>query len=334
MDNNITPDIEERFRQPKGWRWHHFERIKGRKIRFGSVFPQDSIPDAVIICLQGVREFSEKYFETAHWCLDHNFAFWTLDWAGQGESTRYIPANPQKRFNGDFREDVADLHYFINEYIKHSSVHPDKGRIPLAMLAHSMGAHIGLRLLHDHPKIVECAAMSAPMIGLKVFEHIPNPVASVASTFCSTLMGNNYIPGGKDWVNTLPSPEKKLTSDPVRSLIHNQWCELNESLRCGDVTYGWVHQAHKSCMSLQNSNYHKRIETPCIFGIPEHEHLVDNKTSLKTVNNMKNTEILEYPESYHEILMEKDEIRNDFLQKFYNLIDKMTIKRPETLKPF
>lgn len=334
MDNHITPDIEERFWQPKGWRWHHFERIKGRKIRFGSVFPQDSIPDAVVVCLQGVREFNEKYFETAQWCLDNNLAFWIMDWAGQGESTRYIPSNPQKRHNANFSEDVKDLHYFVLEYIKHSSVHPDKGRIPMAMLAHSMGAHIGLRFLHDHPEFFECAAMSAPMVGLKVFENIPNSAASLAAILCNALLGKSYIPAGKNWVNALPPPEKTLSGDPVRSLVHNQWCDPNESLRCGDVTYGWVNQAHKSCMILQDKDFHSEIKTACLFGIPGHEHLVDNIISKKTAYAMQDTEILEYPESFHEILMEKDEIRNDFLQNFYNLIDKTIIKRPETLKPF
>ena len=112
-------DLEERFHKPVGWRWHRFER-NGRNIRFGSVFPKDSIPDAVVVCLQGVREFSEKYFEVAQWCLDHNLAFWTCDWVGQGKSTRLLQ-DSQKRHSHGFDNDIDDLHYFILQYIKHSS---------------------------------------------------------------------------------------------------------------------------------------------------------------------------------------------------------------------
>ena len=36
----------------------------------------------------------------------------------------------------------------------------------------------------------------------------------------------------------------------------------------------------------------------------------------------------------HEILMEKDAIRNDFIDRFYALIKESIIDRPETLKPF
>ncbi len=169
IPENTQPDLETRLTQPEGWRWHSFEH-EGRKIRFGSVSPKDSIPDAVIVCLHGVREFSEKYFETARWCLDNNFAFWTCDWVGQGKSTRYLK-NPQKRYNLSFNRDVEDLHAFIIGYIKHSSVHPDKGRIPMAMLAHSMGANIGMRYLAKYPDTFECAALTAPMIGIKAFRY-------------------------------------------------------------------------------------------------------------------------------------------------------------------
>ena len=33
-------------------------------------------------------------------------------------------------------------------------------------------------------------------------------------------------------------------------------------------------------------------------------------------------EIIDYPESFHEILMEQDHIRDDFLNNFYTLIQK------------
>ena len=142
------------FSEPKGWRWHHFTRAtKGmeRKIRFGSVFPQDNIPDAIVVCLPGLSEFGEKYFEVAQNCLDMNLAFWVLDWTGQGASSRYLK-NTHKRHGGHFEEDVADLHKFIMDYIKHSSVHPDKGRIPMVMLAHSMGREYRLAIFTRSPR--------------------------------------------------------------------------------------------------------------------------------------------------------------------------------------
>ena len=71
---NNAPDLEERFLEPEGWRWHSFTRPTqsgGRKIRFGSVFPKDSVPDAVVVCLPGLSEFSEKYYEMSREEIQH-----------------------------------------------------------------------------------------------------------------------------------------------------------------------------------------------------------------------------------------------------------------------
>ena len=331
MSENLTPpDLETRFQQPEGWRWHHFER-DGRKIRFGCASPKDSIPDAVIVCMQGLREFTEKYYETAHWALDNNCAFWMMDWVGQGKSSRFLK-NPQKRHNIGFDKDLEDLHYFIYEYIKHSSVHPDKGRIPMAMLAHSMGANIGLRYLAKYPETFECAAFTSPMIGMKVFHYVPQALALLTTHILKIIMGKLYVPGGKDWGKR--KDHARLSHDPVRSEIHNTWCSHDEELQCGDVTFGWLYEAQKSCVKLQSDSIHKQISSPCLFGIPEHEDLVDNIIAEKVIAGIENSKIVDYPHAAHEILMEQDEIRNDFLKHFYTLIKENIINRPETLKPF
>jgi len=329
-----VPDLEERFREPPGWRWHSFTR-NGRKIRFGSIFPKDSIPDAVVVCFPGLGEFAEKYFEIAREMNRNNLAFWIMDWMGQGGSGRYLP-NPEKRHGGPFSEDVADMHYFILEYIKHSSVHPDRGRIPLALLAHSMGANIALHFLAQHPKMFECAAFTAPLIGVKAFTGVPLPLASLAANVCGLLMGTRYIPGGQDWTVERHAPEgpKRLSADPVRGNVHNLWCEANPALKVGDVTYGWLKHAQKSCALLQRPDTHQAIETPCFFALAENEHLVDNEKARAVIGAMKNAEVIDIPGGHHEILMDYDAVRDEFLQGFMKLVKVSILDRPETLKPF
>lgn len=290
------------------------------------------MPDAVVVCLQGVREFSEKYFETARWCLDNNFAFWIMDWMGQGLSDRYINSNPQKRHNHDFTLDVSDLHYFMTAYVKPASVHPDRGRIPAVMLAHSMGANIGMRYLSEHNDMFECAAFTAPMIGIKAFKYIPQTFAYGLASLLALPMGQSYIPGGRDWGERLE--HVRLSSDPIRKEIQKRWKAENSDLRCGDVTFGWVMRAQQSCRKVQSRDVLRSIHTPCFFGLPECEDLVDNSKALKAILKIEKAEHKIYPGAYHEILMEKNEIRDDFLQSFFTLIKENVIDRPESLKPF
>lgn len=330
-----VPDLEERFREPLGWRWHSFTR-NGRKIRFGSASPRDSIPDAVVVCFPGLGEFAEKYYETARMVLDANMAFWVMDWMGQGASGRYLPDQPEKRHGGPFAEDVADMHYFIMEYIKHSSVHPDRGRIPMAMLAHSMGANIALHYLAQNPGRFECAAFTSPMIGIKALAGVPKPLASLAANICGVLMGKNYIAGGGGWTVQKHTPEgpKRLSADPVRGAVHNLWCEANPYLKVGDPTYGWLMHAQRSCAALLKPTGCAAIETPCFFGLAENEHLVDNEAARAAIKSMKNAEYLDIPWGHHELLMDADEVRSVFIERFLKLIKVTILDRPETLKPF
>lgn len=327
---NTTPDLEECFTQPEGWRWGSFERDiddgTKRKIRFGTVSPQDSTPDAIVVCLQGLREFSEKYYEIARWCNDNNFAFWAFDWAGQGKSTRYLPSNQQKRHGKEFDYDINDLHHLITEHISPSSNTAENKQIPMAMIAHSMGANLGLRYLQKHPDIFDCAAFSSPLIGIKVFRYIPQNLALAATYVCKITAGKSYIPGGGDWGKEIS--KARLSSDKVRGAVQGKWCEADADLRTGSITFGWLYEAQKSCMEIQKPIIHTKITTPCLFGIAGNDDLVDNRMAMRITSGISEAKTINYPESFHEILMERDYIRGDFLKNFYDLIKEIIISSP------
>ena len=183
MTENPALLSQARFTQPENWRWHSFKSSSGHKIRFGSVFPKDTIPEAVVVCLPGFREFGEKYFELAHDMLSRNFGFWVIDWAGQGGSDRLLE-DPFKVHSLGFEQNIADLKQFILDYVKPAAVHPDVGRLPVIITGHSMGAHIGLRYLHDNQEnFVLAAAFSAPLISIRQFSGYPNSLISLFSQF-------------------------------------------------------------------------------------------------------------------------------------------------------
>ncbi len=314
------PDLEERFTEPPGWRWHSFER-KGRRIRFGTVSPQGTVPKATIVCLPGLSEFCEKYFEIARDLVAKNYAFWVIDWAGQGKSSRPL-SNPLKRHSYGFDDDIEDFHDFIDSYVWHASVDPKTGRIPLVMLAHSMGGNIGLRYLQHYPQAFKCAGFSAPMIGIHALQSLPKPLAMALARTLNTALGKSFTSGhgrasrkqNQVFANNV------LTSDPIRFTLMERWMNFDPELRIGDVTFGWVYQALKSCYKVQNPDFLKSIETPCLLGYAEHESITDNAATLKAAKILPKATPLELQGSQHEILMERDEIRNVFLKVFDDLI--------------
>lgn len=333
-----APDLERRFLMPEGWRWHHLSRqdAKGRtrRIRFGAVFPKDTPPDGIVVCLPGLGDFCEKYFEVAHDMLNRNLAFWVIDWVGQGHSTRYLN-NPHKRHTAGFKEDVNDVHEWMTGYVLPSAVHTNVGRIPMAMLAHSMGGHIGLHYLHKYPDIFSCAAFSAPMWGIKAVDFMPAPVTLALTGKLNALLGKHYVPGGIDWKEMIRAfPGKDIfSSDPVRGAVHNKWCLFDPVLQVGSVTNKWLYEAVKSCAKF-DPRFAQSIKVPCMVGIAGKEMLVSNKAIRRVAQNIPDIDILELPDSQHEILMERDDIRNEFLSAFFELIEKCMANNPEALKPF
>lgn len=330
----IPQNLEPRFLQPTGWRWHSFTNPQGRRLRFGTVAPESHIPDGVVIVLPGLSEFSEKYFELAHDLLKHNLSMWVLDWEGQGKSDRPLK-NRQKRYSFGFDQDVADLHFFIEEYVKHAAVHPDVGRIPLIMLAHSMGGNIGLRYLFRHPDSFACAAFTSPMIGIHAFRAIPKWLTRTVTLLSSLLLGKFYVKFTKgDWTPTMRlNPQNDiLSSDPIRKQIQNKWSEADPALQVGEVTYKWVAEAVRSSHFVQKPHIAKNIHTPCFFGLAGQDKLVNNHAAKKFIARLPNAKMIELQDAKHEILMEEDGYRNIFLNGFFELLAVNRIS--EIRKPF
>lgn len=336
----IPPSSESRFLAPPNWRWHHFKNRRGMRIRYGSVFPKDKIPDAVVIALPGLSEYGEKYFELAHDMLARNLAFWVIDWAGQGSSDRYFKDSAkgrQRRHSDDFSEDVADLRQLIMEYIKPASVHPDVGRIGHVMIGHSMGAHIGLRYLLEYPDTILAAAFAAPMMGIKATGNAPGFVTSFL-TNALTPLHKSYVAGNGDWqtsrLNRMNPGKTIFSSDPVRDALHDGWMDKNPDLRVGHVTYGWVHQALKSCATLEQALARSELTTPTLVAIAGRDELVNNNKITRILGRQKNVTLLDLPEARHEILMENDSIRGLFMQKFDDLLTNHVLSCDKRVKPF
>lgn len=293
---------EDRFTQPPGWRWGEFER-GDLKIRFGSVAPPN--PEATVILLPGRAEYIEKYFETARDLLAQNFAVYVIDWPGQGKSTR----GPELGFG----EYVETLHELIEKQVEMKT--------PLAMLAHSMGGNIGLRYLAKYPETFACAAFSAPMVGIKAISFLPASIAAPVLSAFDRVAGDRLAHGQEPWSDG----ERPLSSDPARVLVHNRWMREIPALQLGGATWSWLYQAAQSCAILQDPKTASSIRTPCLIALAGKETLVDNKAMRAFAARLKNGTLKEFPDAHHEILMERDESRGEFLSNFYTLIQENII---------
>jgi len=316
----IISDLAERFTQPSGWRTHSFKNPNtGHEIHFGSVFPSGAAATAVVVCLPGLSEFSEKYYEVARDMLSRGYAFWCIDWQYQGRSGR-MSRYPQRRHSDGIGTDLDDLHRLITDYIKPASVHPGRGRTPLIMLAHSMGGGIGLRYLVEHPGVFSAAAFNAPLLGIYNFSKLQGWAAKILSAL--PVVNRLYVPGGKDWNDARRKGDGSeiFSSDPSRDYLHSAWSKADPALQIGDPTIRWVAETLKSFAVLQLPGKLESIAIPTLFAIAGKDTIVDNAAIQAASARIHNSRLLELTESRHEILVEQDAYRNAFFDGFDKMI--------------
>jgi len=116
-----------------------------------------------IAIVPGRAEFIERYFEVAAELRERGFAVAILDHRNHGLSGRPL-ANPQKHHLHDFAPMVEDLGQILDTVIA------TEMPAPVSLLAHSMGAHIALRLLHDitEPLMAPARRLIPPIGGLDI----------------------------------------------------------------------------------------------------------------------------------------------------------------------
>ncbi|HRQ60485.1 MAG TPA: alpha/beta hydrolase [Alphaproteobacteria bacterium] len=321
---NTPPKLHPRAHEPAGWDVAMFHRVPTRPIRYGHApLPKGREAKAFVVPLQGLSEYMEKYFEVMHDLHDRDIEVWSLDWMGQGGSGRYLK-NLDKRHAGRFQEDIDDLDYFMTNFV----IPAAKGR-PIIFLGHSMGAHLGLRYMAQHPDTVKCAGFTAPLTGVLAVKHLPLPVLYSMETFVSTFMAERYATIQGDWNDhQRPKPPLSIFSnDRKRNPVHAAWMEANPFLRIGGMTYKWVVEALGSCRSLRME--FSKIAAPCVVAIAAREMIVDNTSTRELVESAPNMRLIEVPKSCHEILMEKDATRNKFLNEFFTLLDQNIQNKPD-----
>lgn len=300
----LKPDA---FTQPPGFQFGHFTNAKGADIRYGQVKATGESKGTVVI-LPGFRENIEKYFEVTRDMQARGFDVFIMDWAGQGGSQRGIKANVQKAHSEGYDGQVATLQQFMETIVEPAA------KKPLIMLGHSMGAHLGLRYLKEHDGVFDSAVLSSPMIDI-VTAGLPKPLARQMAKFAKA--GNyleKYIPGGTDWVEEKFEGNNK-TSDPERYHAYSDFVAANDFLKIGDPTYGWIYHTFSSIDTLGDEDYLKAIKAPILMEITDHDKIVERAAQDRAIKLLPDVQVVDIKGAKHEIWMERDELRDQWLQK-------------------
>lgn len=262
-------------------------------------------PRGTVLLLGGRGEYTERYGETIDALLDRGFGVWTLDWRGQGMSTRPL-SDPLKHHVLSFEHYLDDAELLLDRHVV-----PGLNGQTLLMLAHSMGGHLGLRLLARRPELFARAAISAPMIdflgggpAVRAFARV------VFRGGCLLGRTESFGPGTAPLPNLDPEFEgNPLTSCPERFAASTMLLRSLPGVHLGGCTWGWLRAATQSQAVLQREETVRRISMATLVAIPGADRMVDNRTTRAFVRRLPQGESLELPGARHELLREHDRYR-------------------------
>ena len=275
---------------------------------------QDTIARGVCVLLHGQTEFIEKYGEVIGELNSRGFTVSTFDWRGQGGSARAL-ADPLKCHVGNFAEYDEDLAAFLQQVIK------PMGAAPPLVLAHSMGAHILLRTLHDRPGVVSAAVLSAPMVAVSTRGQ-PAWIAALATRVM------NMAGRSSDWVMGMAArdPLKMTFEDNLVTSDRARWLEVQSlvasrpELRLAGPTWGWLKAANDSMARELVPGFAEVIATPLLVCGAGKDRICLTEATRAFAKRLARASYVEFEDAEHEILMENDSIRGRFWNAFDDFV--------------
>lgn len=287
-----------------------FISADGLRIRYGFWPCGQKGGGTPLLLLSGRKEFMEKYRETITELNQRRYDVYSLDWRGQGLSDRQL-ADRHKGFVRDYQDYLDDLDRLLERIVRTRT-----DSVPVCM-AHSMGAHILLRYLHDHPGSIARAVLVSAMIDI----HLPfcarRLIPLIVRLAKRLHLEDAYVPGA----GAYGAPDRRfagnrLTSDRRRFAREHRIIAERPDLALGGVTYAWLGATLRSIDRLRAPGFGRRIRTPVLMLSAEKDRIVCNRAQQQLCGTMRACSLTRMAGARHEILMECDSIRAAFWEAF------------------
>jgi lysophospholipase len=266
----------------------------------------------VCVLLNGLTEFIEKYQEVADELGTRGFVVVSLDWRGQGASERLAQGNRRVHV-GNFDAYDLDLTTLMRDVVR--PLEAEGG--PLIALAHSMGAHILLRHLHDNRRRFACAVMIAPMLDIDTRPYPPWTTRVITAFFNLRRPSKRFVFGVSDRDPlTLPFEKNMVTGDRGRYERAQAILRARPYLRVFGPTFGWLGAAFRSIRRVKRRGFPEDIATPLLIVGAGADRVVHTPAERAYAERLVKARYVEIADSEHEILMERDAVRARFWAEF------------------
>lgn len=293
---------EEALPHFQGMNHGYLTNAQGMKLKYFFEVKPENRKNLIIVPgrTEPAIKYAELIYDLRHW--NHNI--FIFDHQGQGESDRLLKDH-HKGHVIRFTDYVRDFELFIDQVVK------PHGASDFYLIAHSMGAAISVRFMEKNPDFFEKAVLSAPM-----FELNTKPYSEQVARYFSGLLilarrGTHYAPDRGPYIPEEDTFEvNEVTHSPVRFEASKYLFTRFPHLAVGGPTSRWVNQSLKGTRNIDGIA--SKIETPILL-LQAGMDLIVKPRRQDAFCKKAHCQFKLYPESHHEILMEKDSIRDQAL---------------------
>lgn len=285
------------------------ETSDGVRLRFAR-FPAGLRPSkGTVVLVQGRSEYIEKYYETIRDMQERGFGVVAFDFRGQGRSDRLL-TDRWRGHVGTFHDYVRDLDTIMRDVAL-----PDC-RAPFHLLGHSMGGLValiaGARVTGRFSRMV----LSAPLLAYG--DALPISQAKIEfATGALTWLGLPFLRSGTE---RLPIERdfagNVLTSDAARYGRNQATVRAAPDLTLAAPTVGWLHASCRAMNEAWQPETMARHRTPTLIVSAGADRLVDPRAVGEYGQRLRSGVHLDVAGARHEILQERDELREPFLAAF------------------
>jgi lysophospholipase len=261
----------------------------------------------LIVVVNGNTESWLKYGELFYDLYQRGYSVSAYDHRGQGLSPHLVPVNPQIVQIDNFDLYAADLNAFVRQEIV-----PEKPRKSY-LLAHSMGGGIALDYLEHYPSPFEAVVLSAPMIRINTAPY-PESVAWAAAAFFHAIgRGDHYVIGKHDRNPKEPFDGNTLTSSPERWMAMQRVWNSHPEAVTGGPSNDWVSRAIARTSIIRE--HLPGIKKRLLILQSGRDQFVMNPDQEIAQTKIPGSQLMKFPDSKHEILMEHDPIRTQAIEQ-------------------
>ncbi len=290
----------------------YFSRPNGIRLRIGKWYSKTEKPKGSVLFLNGRTEFMEKYSEAFRSLDRSGLNVFSFDWRGQGLSTRLLE-NRRKGYVADYNEYMDDMAAFVYKAFLPCALPP---RI---LMGQSMGGHVGLRFLKEHPGFFDKAILLAPMIDINTFPIPGHFLRYFTRGVVNAGFGWAYA-SGNDGLMERKFDGNCLTSNQARFESILRLVDANPQLALGGVTFGWLDATFESIEILNGPGYVETIDTPVLLFSASEDRVVRNSAQREISRRIPSCRFIEVTGARHEILQERPVIQRRFWEAFEKFV--------------